>query len=225
MNTLTLLEETFRPIAGRRLLDIGCGSGLLAGALVKRGAAVVAIDPDPTAVAKARLSAPGATVLERPAENLPFGAGSFDGCVFLNSLHHVLPEAMAGALAEACRVVGASRPIVVVEPLASGSFFEAFLPVEDETAVRAKAQDAIDAAEANGVMTQTRSIVFDRIEQFADVEAFVARVTAGDPARAAAAAANAAAIGEAFARVARPDGDGRFELVQPLLARVLEAAA
>ena len=224
MDILALLEETFRPIAGRRILDIGCGSGLLAGALLKRGAAVVGIDPDPAAVAKARISAPGATVLESPAETLPFADRSFDGCVFLNSLHHVPAGAMPGALAEACRVAGPSRPVVVVEPLARGSFFEAFLPVEDETAVRALAQEAVDAAQLRGLLTQTRAIVFSQIERFAGVEAFVARVTAGDPVRAETAAAKAGAVAEAFARVAHPGDDGRFELVQPLLARVLEAA-
>lgn len=225
MNTLELLEETFRPIAGRRILDIGCGGGLLAGALVKRGAAVVGIDPDPDAVARAEAKAPGATVLRQRAEALPFGDASFDGCVFLNSLHHVPAEAMADALAEASRVAGASRPVVVIEPLAEGSFFEAFLPVEDETEVRALAQGAIDAALARGLLTQKRAVVFDRVERFASLEAFLAAVTAGDSARITAAAAHADAVAAAFARAAAPGRDGRFELHQPLLARVLEAAA
>lgn len=224
MDTLELLEQTFRPLAGKTILDIGCGGGLLAGALVRRGAAVVGVDPDPAAVEKARAGAPGATILQAPAETLPFASGSFDGCVFLNSLHHVPPEAMAAALREACRVARPSRPIVVVEPLAKGSFFEAFLPVEDETEVRALAQDAIDAAQSGGLLQQRQAIVFSRIERFENVAAFVARVTAGDPARMAAAAAGAQRIERAFARLAIPGRDGRFELEQPLLARVLEAA-
>ncbi|CEJ10561.1 putative methyltransferase [bacterium YEK0313] len=225
MNTLALLDETFRPVAGRCILDIGCGGGLLAAALIKRGAVVVGIDPDPDAVATARTKAPDMTVLRQPAEALPFADASFDGCVFLNSLHHVPAQAMAQALTEASRVAGASRPVVIIEPLAEGSFFEAFLPVEDETEVRALAQGAIDAALAGGLLVQKRAVIFERVERFASFAAFLAAVTAGDPARIAAAAVHADAVAAAFARVAVLSPDGRFALHQPLLARVLEAPA
>lgn len=45
-------------VAGRRVLDLGCGSGLVAIAAAKGGAAsVVAVDTDPHAVVAARLNA------------------------------------------------------------------------------------------------------------------------------------------------------------------------
>ncbi|MFC6050724.1 class I SAM-dependent methyltransferase, partial [Methylobacterium hispanicum] len=50
MDTLSLVLETFAPIEGRRILDIGCGSGVLARALAERGAAVTGIDPGQAAI-------------------------------------------------------------------------------------------------------------------------------------------------------------------------------
>jgi SAM-dependent methyltransferase len=221
MDTVLLLQETFEPLAGRRILDIGCGGGLLAKALFKRGAFVSGIDPDEAALSTARALVPEGSFLAHSAYALPFAGGSFDGSVFLNSLHHVPCEAMADALREAGRVTREDGRIVVIEPLASGSFFEAFLPVEDETDVRKSAQQAVDEVLTEGAFRQLRSVTFDRAERFAGVDEFLTRVTAGDPARQQTVAHNRALIEESFGRVAKPDDDGRFVLVQPLLARVL----
>ncbi len=51
---------SFRPLAGRRALDVGCGAGLLAEPLARLGAAVTAIDAAPENVAVALAHAVGA---------------------------------------------------------------------------------------------------------------------------------------------------------------------
>lgn len=221
MDSLSLILETFAPIDGCRILDIGCGPGLLAKALSAQGARVTGIDPGEAAIRDAGRRAPTARFERASAEALPFSDGSFDGAVMLNALHHV-PEPGA-ALAEAARVVGPNRPVVVVEPLAEGSFFAALRPIEDETAIRAAAQAAIAAAVASGALACLRDVTFERHETFADLGAFLGRVTAVDPAREDAIAADPEGIRAAFeAAAARVEGG--FGLTQPLRAHVLVAA-
>lgn len=222
MDTLSLIVEAFAPIAGRRILDIGCGPGILAKALAGAGAEVTGIDPGEAAIRAARSRLPGARFEQGSAEALTFADASFDGAVILNALHHV-PNPRA-ALDEAARVTGPDRPIVVVEPLAEGSFFAALKPIEDETEIRAAAQAAIAASVAGGAFACRRDVTFERYETFADLSAFLARVTAVDPARQAAIHADAAGIAAAFEAAATRTPEG-YGLTQPLRAHVLVPVA
>ncbi|MGH1573008.1 class I SAM-dependent methyltransferase [Methylobacterium sp. P31] len=108
MDALTLIRETFVPLPGKRILDIGCGPGTLAKGLVEAGASVTGIDPGEAALARARATVPAARFEAASGEALPFPDGSFDGAVLLNALHHV-PNP-AAALAEAARVLAPGEP-------------------------------------------------------------------------------------------------------------------
>jgi SAM-dependent methyltransferase len=213
MDALTLIRETFAPLPGKRILDIGCGPGVLAKRLADGGAAVTGIDPGAAALAKARDAVPG-------GENLPFDDASFDGAVMLNALHHV-PDP-AAALVEAARVLVPGGLLVVVEPLATGSFFEALRPIEDETTVRALAQDAIAAALARGTFACRRDLTVERSESFASLDAFLTRVSAVDPAREATIRGRRPVVEAAFLSAAAHGADGLYGLVQPLRIHVLE---
>lgn len=223
MDALTLLRDTFAPLAGKALLDIGCGSGSVARSLTEAGAAVTGIDPGQDALAKARSLVPAARFEAASAEALPFPDGSFDGAAMVNSLHHV-PNPLQ-ALAEVARVLRAGCRLVVVEPLASGTFFDALKPIEDETGIRAAAQAAIADTLAEGRFTCERDVILERRESFSAIEAFFARVTAVDPVRAEAIRSRRAIVEEAFAGAAETGPDGRYALVQPLRVHVLRPAA
>lgn len=71
--------DGLRPGAGERALDLYCGAGLFAGALVDRGCDVLGVELDKRAVASARRNVPGARfvagALERSLRALP---GSVD---------------------------------------------------------------------------------------------------------------------------------------------------
>lgn len=81
-------------VAGKTLLDVGCGGGILAEAMAKRGAQVSAIDMGAAPLAVARLHAleSGVTIdyqqitVEELAEKAP---GSFDVVTCLEMLEHV----------------------------------------------------------------------------------------------------------------------------------------
>ena len=218
---MSVIGEAFAPLAGRRLLDIGCGSGALARSLSERGARVAGIDPNPEALETAREAVPEGTFQAARAEALPFADASFDGAIFLNSLHHVPQPAMHRALREAARVVGPAEPVVVVEPLAEGSLFLALRPVEDETEVRTAAQEVLRLSVEGGAFEQLRRVDYLRRERFEGIEGFLAHVVAVDPARAATVEERRPAVEAAFGRYARAAEDGGMTLEQPMRALVL----
>jgi len=86
--------ETRAGLAGRRVLDVGCGGGLLAEGMARRGARVTGIDLSPAALEVARLHAleSGVTVeyREMAAEDLAEAErGAFDLVTCLEMLEHV----------------------------------------------------------------------------------------------------------------------------------------
>ena len=182
-NTIDILETLLAPLAGRRILDIGCGQGQLLQALAERGAHVAGVDPDKQAQEAAQRLVPKAMLKQAQARLLPWADGSMHAAVFLNSLHHIPVADMLPALEEAARVVGKGGHIVVVEPLSEGSFFDALRLIEDETAVREDAQNAIVRAIRLGILSEVRRMEYDRHELFPDAAAFIARAVATDPAR------------------------------------------
>jgi ubiquinone/menaquinone biosynthesis C-methylase UbiE len=183
------------------------------------------VDPNAEALALAREAVPTGTFHVGGAEMLPFADGSFDGAVFLNSLHHVPKPAMRRALEEAARVVDPAGPIVVVEPLAEGSFFSVLRPVEDETEVRTAAQAALRRALESGALEQLGRVDYLRREHFEGLDQFLVRIVAVDPTRAAVVAERRPEIEAAFRRHAQVAADGRMTLEQPMRAHVLTAGA
>ena len=213
--TVQRLLEALRSAGARRVLDIGCGPGALAGPLLGAGYEVTGIDPQAAMIDAARARFPKASFRAGQAEALPFAAGAFDAAIFLNALHHVPAEAMLPALCEALRVLGPDGLLIVVEPLAEGPYFEAMRPVEDETAIRAQALNALDDFRAQPGAVLAHHERYDRVSRFPDVDGFAGSLTAADPARAAAVETAGAALTDLFAEhaVAGPDG---YRLVQPL---------
>jgi ubiquinone/menaquinone biosynthesis C-methylase UbiE len=82
----------FHELAGRDVLEVGCGTGVHARLLAEAGAHVTAIDLTPTAVelTRRRLELHGleAEVLETDAEQLPFADASFDFVWSWGVIHH-----------------------------------------------------------------------------------------------------------------------------------------
>ncbi|MFG1410602.1 class I SAM-dependent methyltransferase [Xanthobacter sp. VTT E-85241] len=218
---LGLLERWLAPFAALNVLDVGCGTGALARALGTRGADVTGIDPQADAIAAARQAVPGARFEQAGAQDMPFADGEFGAAVFLNSLHHVPQPLMAAALREAARVSGGN--VVVIEPLAEGTFFASMLPVEDETEIRAQAQAALAAVERDGLRI-VECVEYDDLRTFSGLDAFIAKLVSVDPARGPTTIEKRGVLQELFNANAVPEGEG-FRLVQPHRAHRLGIAA
>ncbi len=98
----------FAQIAPRqRVLDIGCGTGVVAITAARRGAKVSALDLTPALLERARKNASIANVdvafIEGDAEALPYPDGSFD--VVLSQFGHIFAPRPAVAVREMLRVL------------------------------------------------------------------------------------------------------------------------
>jgi SAM-dependent methyltransferase len=96
--------------AGTRLLDAGCGAGLLALLAHLRGAQVTALDAAPVLLAVVRERVPAADVREGDLEALPFADGSFDAVTAVNSIFYA---DMAAAALELARVARPGGRVVI----------------------------------------------------------------------------------------------------------------
>jgi SAM-dependent methyltransferase len=96
--------------AGTSLLDVGTGTGHVAGAAAARGAHGVGIDISEEMLARARRIYPGVDFRRADAESLPFEDGAFDAVVAAFLLHHVSsPERVVAELARVARRVAVAQ--------------------------------------------------------------------------------------------------------------------
>lgn len=103
--------DAARVTSGTRLLDAGCGAGLLLLLAKLRGAHVTALDASPGLLAIARQRLPAADVREGDLEALPFADASFDSVTAVNSLFYA--QDMGAAMRELARVVRPGGRVIV----------------------------------------------------------------------------------------------------------------
>ena len=73
--------------AKARVLDVGCGTGLVSKELLRRGCRVVGLDVSDKMLVRARDRAPEASFVHGRAEELPLANDSFDAAVSAQSFH------------------------------------------------------------------------------------------------------------------------------------------
>jgi 2-polyprenyl-6-hydroxyphenyl methylase/3-demethylubiquinone-9 3-methyltransferase len=86
-------EDSLKPFQGLRILDVGCGGGLLCEPLARLGAEVVGIDPveENIVLARAHADAMGLSITYLPhaIEEVPQDLGSFDVVIASEIIEHV----------------------------------------------------------------------------------------------------------------------------------------
>lgn len=101
--------------ASLRVLDAGCGIGLMSRLLVGKVASVVGVDLSSQSIERAAADVPGASFRVCSPESLNCGDGEFDVAFASCVLHHVPPPARAGFAAEMARVVRPGGAVVIFE--------------------------------------------------------------------------------------------------------------
>ena len=200
------------PLPGGRILDVGCGEGGLVRFLTREGGRAIGLECSEVQLrrAEAVVKLGAESYVFGRGEDLPFEDVSFDAVVFSNSLHHVAPERMDQALAEAGRVLRPGGLLYVAEPLAEGPLFELMLPVEDETAVRAAAYAALQRRARPPLFDGLREIRYVAAAKYRDFEAFKAQILGVDPERRAAFEAAEAQLSARFRNAAVFRDDAAF---------------
>jgi SAM-dependent methyltransferase len=100
-SVLQQLRDALQGAPGRRVADIGGGTGNYALALRAEGWDPVVVDRSPEMLAQAATK--GLEVVEADAQRLPFADESFDAATMISMLHHVEDRGLA--LAEARRIL------------------------------------------------------------------------------------------------------------------------
>jgi len=100
---------------GKKVLELGCGTGIFTEKLSKTGATITALDisPDLLNLAKKRIIAENISFVLGDLENLEFADNSFDAIVGVSILHHVN---LNTALKEIKRVLKNGGKVIFSEP-------------------------------------------------------------------------------------------------------------
>jgi SAM-dependent methyltransferase len=103
--------DSFTPLAGRRVLDLGCGKGRFSRPLAERGAMVIGLDLS----AAMLLGAADIDRVRASARMLPFGPASFDGVMAVEVFEHLEPRSLDQVCCEVRRVLRPGGTLVIVD--------------------------------------------------------------------------------------------------------------
>jgi SAM-dependent methyltransferase len=168
------------PLAGTQLVEAGCGAARLARSLLARwpDARLLGLEVDRVQLARnlAQPPQPGLAFVEAGAAAMPLADGSADGVLMLKSLHHVPLGEMDAALDEVARVLRPGGWLYVSEPIYDGALNELVRLYNDEGAVRAAAQAALDRAIARGRLAPQAERRFAQAVSWPDFASFEQRM-------------------------------------------------
>jgi 2-polyprenyl-6-hydroxyphenyl methylase/3-demethylubiquinone-9 3-methyltransferase len=108
---LSAIVECFAPIAGQRVLDLGCGKGRFSKALSDLGSHVVGLDLSSEMLAAAE----GLARVRGTARRLPFGPASFDRVLAVEVFEHMALESIDQVCGEVRRVLRPGGTFAIVD--------------------------------------------------------------------------------------------------------------
>lgn len=122
-----------------RLLDMGCGTGELAGSFIKAGYDYYGVDIEPERIRYAQRAFPTGKFHVMDASDLVYPDGYFDQILITGVLHHLSDEEVRGIVREIKRVLTPEGRALVMEDIAlplrgSLNFLGALVHLADEGA-------------------------------------------------------------------------------------------
>lgn len=158
LETETVVSKLLGDIGGLKVVDIGAGTGEVTRKLDVLGACVTGVEPNAEALKVAQSDGEEIRYVEAVAEATGLETEEFDVSLFSFSLHHT--DDMNTAVQEACRLTRSGGRILVIEPEASDPIYPVMRFIDDESAVYAEAQKALDHATATGPLERIRTLHF-----------------------------------------------------------------
>ena len=116
-NVLSLLERYSHGIVDKRILDVGCGDGVLCYLLYRMGAKAYGVDTSKLGIALAREKAGGGNIHFHcgAGDSLPYADNSFDALICSDVIEHV--DNVKELLLEIRRVVRQNGTVVISTPI------------------------------------------------------------------------------------------------------------
>jgi SAM-dependent methyltransferase len=111
-NSWRAVIDDLAPIAGRSVLDVGCGAGGFAELAARAGATVAGVDAAARLIDHAHRLVPGGDFRVGPMEHLPFADASFDVVTGFNAFQYAADP--VAAIREAARVMMPGGRLVVM---------------------------------------------------------------------------------------------------------------
>lgn len=110
---------------GKKVLDVGCGNGIITSEIAKRAAEVVGADINEKLLDEARKAAKGlARFIKADATALPFSDASFDIVTMFHVFHNIPKEGRKNAIAEARRVLRSGGLFVITDLAPAGDMYK-----------------------------------------------------------------------------------------------------
>lgn len=170
--TRRAVYESLLPIAGARVLELGCGAAELTREIAASvpGVSITALEVDSIQHQKnlAVQGLPNVAFRLGGAEAIPAPDASFDIALMFRSLHHVPVDRMDQALLEIRRILKPGGLAYFEEPVFDGEYSEVMRIFHDEQFVREAAFLALERAVASGLMELVAEKFFLTPKRFAD---------------------------------------------------------
>lgn len=113
LRCLAAAREAIERVRPRRLLDVGCGTGLATLQLCGPGRTVLAADFSYGSLRVLQNKAGAPPLTQADVTALPFAAASFDAVLCANTLQHLVPSYQRAAVTELRRILKPSGTLVV----------------------------------------------------------------------------------------------------------------
>lgn len=140
--------------ANARLLDVGCGTGVLAGRIADEGFDVTGVDPFDAMLDVMRERDPDVTAVHAPGQDMPFPDNTFDFTYCTAVMHHVAdPKDVHDTLVEMCRVTKPGGLVMIWDHNPKNPYWPILMKrvPQDTGAERLiPAQEILDGLEAGG---------------------------------------------------------------------------
>lgn len=171
--------EDLLDLAGKRVIELGCGAAWMTRQLVERldAAQVTATEVDRIQHAKNLeiQDLPKVSFRLGGAEAIDAPDASYEVALMLKSLHHVPVDRMDLALQEIHRVLVPGGLLYVSEPVYWGAFNEVMRLIHDEREVRIAAFEAMRRAADAGLFKLEREVFYQAEGVYPDWDSFAGR--------------------------------------------------